>query len=650
MNRSLAFALATSFGLALAACGGDSNDDAGTVDTGVVDTGTPDSGADTPDAGFPDTGVTEPDAGPPDSGVELVESGGPCTADNQCESGICVAFGRQPYCTESCTSAADCGFSSRNMVCESFRDQGSICMFDCSTSDDCGEDPELGAGVCIGNVEMGDDTFEDLCVYVGGKYCSNDSECEPDGAYCTITGGGLDYVNVCYPQNAVGGWLRPGDACPDLDFDIPCRTTRDCPEDYTCDTDADTCDPLPGIRCASFNCGPDNTCLDVCGADDDCATGQRCEGTRFSIDANTEDDTSDDRWGEIGWCTAFAGSRSMCVDDGACGTGEYCQPFTELDFDVVSQCRAPGANEVGFEAACGDDPDTIEVEEPNFSCYSGLCLFSQCTRLCDDAADCGAGYTCRDVDATGNGTADYGLCVQGAACARDADCGMGEYCGAIDTNLGYEGVCRPGAGGLANGASCTPFPTVLPANQVECTSTAECGAVGTGNWVCSATDGICVPPNAERCDTNWGCLEAGGGRCSSRCAADGDCAGPDFMCAGTRITYSNNGTPDSADDLWEAAGYCLAVPGSRTACVKESDCTAANESCIFAPNLDGTGNTVCSSAYAHYTQEVGENCGIFRGELVLCKTGSCDYDDGRFALNLGTCSSYCSTDDDAPAP
>lgn len=647
MKRLLAVGLATLF---VSACGGDSTDDAGvTPDAGPTDTGdtTPtDSGVE-PDAGPTDTGV-EPDAGPPDTGVELVESGGPCVQDGDCESGLCVAFGRQPYCTERCNTASDCGFSSRNMVCENFREQGDICMFDCSDSADCGEDPELGAGVCIGNVEMGDDTTEDLCVYVGGKYCTSDADCVADGDYCTITGGGLDYVNVCYPENVVAGRLRPGEACPQLDFDIPCRTTNDCPRNYTCDTDSDTCDPSPQIRCASFNCGEGGTCLDVCSADGDCATGQACQGNRFVVDANTEDDTSDDRFAQIGWCFPFQGSQASCVDDSACPGGEFCHPFTNLSIEVGGQCRAPESYDATFEAQCADDPDTIEVVEPDSTCTSGLCLYGSCSRLCDAEADCGAGYRCLDVDSTGEGTPDYGLCVPGASCVRDSDCGAGDYCGALDTNIDYVGVCRPGAGGIASGGSCDPFDGVLPDEQVECQTTADCANVATGNWLCSAATGFCAPPNSERCDTFYGCREGMGGFCSSRCAADADCAGPDFLCAGTRVTLSNNGTPDSTDDVRRWVGFCEAVPGSRTPCVEESDCTAANESCVFVSNLDGTGRTLCTSAYAHYPNDIGADCGIIRNQLELCKTGYCDFNDGRFAVNLGTCAGYCSDDADCP--
>ena len=180
-------------------------------------------------------------------------------------------------------------------------------------------------------------------------------------------------------------------------------------------------------------------------------------------------------------------------------------------------------------------------------CRGGACLAVQglpgsafCTRVCQSAADCPAGYSCSAVQGTR-------VCVNLDAtprCAKDADCWYGTACdiprarclGACLTPadcplfhgcvlLGNRQVCAPnkaaGRGGLGapcqSGNECRGGLCLHNACVGACAVTRQQGQHCPGGWGCNPVE---QDPNVY----TLACLPAGGGSLGDPCQGNEDCA------------------------------------------------------------------------------------------------------------------------------
>ncbi len=178
-----------------------------------------------------------------------------------CLTGLCLDYGQVKLCSASCTSNADCSAAGVGYGCCSLSADGS--HFDCSTP------PSGGAsGVCAptgGN--FGDDCtpgqppcHSGMCLDIGTarlctQSCQQDSDC-PQSFHCeggqdTATG---DSVNICFPAGGGGQGadctFGPAACASRLCIKsgaqnictVPCKSSSDCSDGWTCDPNANTVD------------------------------------------------------------------------------------------------------------------------------------------------------------------------------------------------------------------------------------------------------------------------------------------------------------------------------------------------------------------------------------------------------------------------
>lgn len=181
-----------------------------------------------------DAGPPETDAGPPESDI-----GTGCTADSDCDGGVCVTESdgfAGGYCSAFCVSDEDCEGAS---ICVEVGGGTSLCFDtcdpdverDCRAGYGCGESFMLPAPVCLPG-------------------CVDDTDC-PSDATCNPAGGGLG-EGSCYNAGA-----SVGDAC---------EASIDCPDETFCF--AERFAGWPGGACIAFGCDPD--------ANTGCPTGSHC--------------------------------------------------------------------------------------------------------------------------------------------------------------------------------------------------------------------------------------------------------------------------------------------------------------------------------------------------------------------------------------
>lgn len=266
--------------------------------------------------------------------------------------------------------------------------------------------------------------------------------------------------------------------------------------------------------------------LDRCVRDTDCATG-RCV-----------DDVGGSRM-----CTRTCTASRECADEHACAEG-VCLP---------------------------DDTGAVCAVATPATCRLGLCLgptggSGQCTRPCDDASECPAGYACTDVGAafrvcvdiekpcTAGGTeCGSSLCVPGvgctARCRSAADCparrfpGLPQYTCASSFGSPTP-VCTPpllDAGGDVAGDDAMGALCSAPIN--ECRSALCADPADTGANMCIQTCGA-----EGGCPLGWGCkpVEVEGGGIYTFCVRAGN----------TPIGGVCSAASQCASGLCDSGGYC----------------------------------------------------------------------------------------------
>jgi hypothetical protein len=248
---------------------------------------------------------------------------------------------------------------------------------------------------------------------------------------------------------------------------------------------------------------------------------------------------------------------------------------------------------------CGDDdtPDTTDAGETTITltaepgqacdedggCKTGRCLTGEsfpdglCSKACAADADCGSGFSCREVCREGESCEFACLPTCGAA----LDCRNGYACAGDGVCFG-DALCRPECareGALA----CDSKGRTVRCERVDSCLQLGSAATCAAGEICA--NGACVAPP-----------EGKGADCT-QCAADGDC----------KAGYACKTGPRGS--------YCL------KACAADGDCTALNYLC----------NPFGADASASYCQPAGVACsGVVKkpsGQPCLtgaeCEKGLC---------------------------
>ncbi len=285
-----------------------------------------------------------------------------------------------------------------------------------------------------------------------------------------------------------------------------------------------------------------------------------------------------------------------CTSDGECASG-FCVNDVGGSRFCSRACTA--TRECADEHACAggvcvpDDTGAVCAVATPDTCRLGLCLgptggSGQCTRPCDDASECPAGYACTDVGASfrvcvdiekpctaGGNECGSSLCVPGvgctATCRSVADCPARRFPGlpgyTCETAFGSSvPVCTPpltGAGGDvagddAMGALCPATGT----NECRSALCADLAEVGVNSCVqtCNAEGG---------CPVGWGCkpVVLDGGAIETFCVRAGTSAlgagcSAASQCASGLCDSANYCTRLCADGLCPTGWACTAVPGT----------------------------------------------------------------------------------------
>ena len=300
--------------------------------------------------------------------------------DNNCD-GIadegCLALGTACTDVARCTSQ-HCEATSAGMICTQPCDAtrpGVGCMtgFHCVHSSDCTGwcVPGAPGALGVGSVCTSDPMCESgACIDPGDGHRRCLAQCFGDAGQCASG-------EVCTASDAACGTCVPSAI-----FSSPHGLGEECAGDAACRSGH--CLVRSGI----------GECVTPCPTSGTCTTGFVCEMGNCVLDRSQAPggvchDMGDCRGGVCvssgsrGWCTPSDCTTSMCSNGFTCtmvGSNNVCSPTLALDGE-----------------ACSSDS----------GCTSGLCaLFApgggQCSAVCSEAANCGAGMRCvRDTNGTG---------------------------------------------------------------------------------------------------------------------------------------------------------------------------------------------------------------------------------------------------------
>lgn len=335
-------------------------------------------------------------------------------------------------------------------------------------------------------------------------------------------------------------------------------------------------------------------CLQNCILDTDCVSGQTCntvgqcvspgDGTDAAADVPAPTDAGgrdarvpDASEADVPTVPTDAGQDGGPAPDAAplgarldvCTSGAECASTRCDDSRCTELCT--NNDECAHDELCAggvcrrDDTGEMCSVATATTCVLGLCLgdmsSGECTRPCDNAADCPSGFACSEIGGqqvcmlietpcTAGGTeCRSGLCLSPQGCT--ATCRSAADCPARATALGVPGyTCEIIAGSAS--PVCVPPADILGSAPIGST----CPSSGTND----CRSGLCNPG------------APGGPMCTQSCTPNGGCP-PGFGCkpeevdagvfealcarAGTRaVGESCTQSTDCETAICDAAGYC----------------------------------------------------------------------------------------------
>ena len=573
--------------MAATACGDD--EQAGTSD--VVQTS--ETTADTGNAAAAADVAAAADTAPPD---ECPSAGGPgcsCTANADCDIGLCLPTLDGRRCARACVENCPPGFACAAAPSPGGGDSVSVCVPShgllcdpCTADIDCAV-PGLSGTGCLA-YEHG----ERYCAGPCASGCPSGSTCK---ATTTIEGEvGTFCVRDVPPEGAP--------ICPCTGHAIEARLTTACEVDKT-DGAGKLVERCKGVRL----CGPDGTatCSEITGAGAVCIDAQcilagstpRKDGTACDDgDVCTEDEKC-----QAGQCGGGADvcpceTDAECLkrnDDDPCNGTLYCNIATHL-------C----AVNPGTVVTCKEDDDpctTVACNKDTGACQKSLVAPNT---PCKDSEPCHQ-YAC---DATGACKAEF-ICECAAAsdCVDDGNpCNGQPYC---DQPAGGKWTCQTNP---ATVIKCPPGKDTACVKNLCQPGTAACAMTPL------ADNATCEDGNA--CSAGDHCLAGAcvAGTTTCPCASDADCAAKDDgdLCNGTLFCNL-------------ASGQCQPNPATVVSCptVDDTDCAfatcqAKTGACVVAP---APVLTVCDDGNPCTMGEVCDGAGACGG-VGLANTCTCTND------------------------
>ncbi len=392
--------------------------------------------------------------------------GAPCSADGQCQTGICGINGSGNCCSATCdTSDATCGATQ----C----DDTGACTYPASTA--CGAGSCVagmlttsacnGAGTCLagsatacpGSLQCAADAMSCLstCTVagdcLGGFWCSagactailpNGSACSENDAcqstLCGTTGSGHCCAAACDTSDPTCGATDCDStgACTFPASTTACGTGSCAGNTLTASTCDGTgaCVPDAPAPCANhLTCSDATSCFATCTASSDCVAGYWCSGGSCISQRATGPCTSNDTC-TSGICGAN-GSGHCCAGPAACNTANPTCGATDCD-DTSGACVYPSARITCGASSCNMG---IQIDSPlcdglgtcqlalTTPCTPFLCGPTACLISCSDNSSCGQGDFC---DIGGSACCD----AIGATLTVDSVTGNDAACCGIGTN------------------------------------------------------------------------------------------------------------------------------------------------------------------------------------------------------------------------
>ena len=451
------------------------------------------------------------------NGGALPSGAGTCTSGvgaRICQSGACDSISNQ------------CGYANGTACTADLQCDSGLCASD-------GHCGALGGAACTqaGSCRSGICGADGLCSLANGSACSTSGACRsvcpadgfcglPNGSPCTASA--TCRSNVCSADGYCG--LPPGASCSTGPAcrssscsagvcSLACQADGDCGSSHFCDPQHQRCASTAANRTA---CTAANACSSgICDGNGLCGSisGASCSGASSCQD---------------GACSAGLCS-SACAADGDCPAGDTCAASVcSPALAVGSACSRPGQCADGIcyaDGTCGTP--TGQHCNTAVDCRSQICAFGVCSNNCGASADClnaeycAGGGICAAQQLNDASCTDAGQCLtaacsvvaasgacghaNGDACASDAIC-RSEVCYAADQRCGLPRQQR-----CAAAPQCRSF-------RCDAGLCAECGSdTDCPGSRCDLHSGTCGQPAAAAVYR----IEGGGFGCANLGASGG---------------------------------------------------------------------------------------------------------------------------------
>lgn len=527
----------------------------------------------------------------------------PCNINEDCDGGLCLAYGSTTFCTKNCERSSGGG---KDLLacgsCGECKDNGDelgfkykyFCASDGSgkTGANCQSGMDCSSGACYDNYcTAGCGTITSPCP--GGYECMIDvykkdvKTCVDSARLNIVDGFPCEFDYQCVSEKCVE--FPYGKYCAKHCEDEPCAV-GDCVKigDIDAETPEMACAPLfmPGYAEYGENCA----------FDWECEKGLECQKDIKMCTKTCE------KHGDCpdGVCYAYLEDLLLCVPEHQYGTkpdGYYCS----FGYECQNECWPDETLRKYYcTSKCNDDSDCFDIAGCNDSyCNHAYPWRTYIYGMCRFDDDCEKNTLCKEGFCTSECTADSSCAGHPAVspgvgqktcrpCTQNTEC----------QNVFYDyGQCMTGYDGSRFCAEdCSDDPSLCPEGT-------RCYGVSSSGAVCFPVSGFCSGGHANcsqddicivgRLENNWACKEDS--ECKSGICAEGTC---------------QEGTCSIDDDckcdmLECKSGNCL--PGSLAG-TKEVE---PNDEASSAQSLSGSGFTV---AYFNHNGNVRDT-DIFKVSL-----------------------------------
>jgi hypothetical protein len=474
----------------------------------------------------------------------------PCTADRQCENGLCVAA-TPSFCGVDCgsgcaegacqTVSSVSGSSDSQCVPEGMRCGGAACADDAyePASNAMATAPSFTIGDMLeGSICPDDEDFYALSLTAGTTYAFTATgwagpadidialvDATPDLVAWSDGTTDVEMFEYC-PETSGSYYLwvmaataAPGDYLVEVTSGGSCSATT-CTDDYE-ENDGST-------SAADIDCGGEETIARICEGDEDWyqvfVSGPAdievvlgCEPGGGDIDLFVKDDAGttlasslDDGCEEsVSATLPRGGSYFIRLDGVGAATADYsflCETSAGSGCTATSAC--PSGTVCDGAAGCVDDacttPGGAECPADHFCPEpGGWAAESACVDACWSAWDCRTGYECKAFGAGERGCAMAGPGTTGELCEGFWDCAGERTCVTTD------GYCAEVA--CATNADCPiddPDPGDARCVEIGGGQTACLKDCAWGEDLCLSTMGSCVETQDVGGDPRWVCAAA----------------------------------------------------------------------------------------------------------------------------------------------